>query len=245
MRREVSAPKHPRSRFVLARALFGVAVLTGCGSASLELPAEIEASPRLAVSGRLGLLNTQHLRFGDFTATVVEGTTTRGSGVGIGGFERSRRRQGYTLMVKGPGTRTLRTECNANVVAKGLNVGRTLGMDDRSSVRCDLREDSMVTGDLWKLVLEDDGKSPMSGALTLRTDSILVTGTNRIAGGAMPATVTAGYYFTRAGRTIAAVDVLNDGAVWLNASDAAERTRLAAVAAALLVAEDLRAPINP
>lgn len=223
----------------------GAAVLAACGGAKLEVPAELAPSPRLAVSGRLGWMNTDRLRFGDYTAELVEGARVRGSGVAFAGFERSRRRQGYTLLLTGPGTKPLRAECNANVVVKGLNVGRTLGMDDRSSVRCDLREDSIAVGPLWKLVIENDGRGPMSGALTLGADSIIVSGTNRTDGGAMPTTITAGYYFTRAGRTIAAVEVLNDGAVWLNTDDAAERARLAAIAAALLLVEDLRAPISP
>jgi hypothetical protein len=240
-----------RPGYSLSRRLQSIASATGlmavaaCGSAKLEVPADLAPSTRLRVSGRLGWMNTDRLRFGEYTAELIEGTRVRGSGVGIGGFERSRRRQGYTLLLTGPGTKPLRAECNANVVAKGLNAGRTLGLDDRSSVRCDVREDSIAVGPLWKLVIENDGKSPMSGAIVLGGDSVIVAGTNRIAGGSMPSTVTAGYYFTRAGRTIAAVEVVNDGAVWFNTGDAAERARLAAIAAALLLAEDLRTPISP
>ena len=237
--------RFPPGRMLTLLPVCGVVIVAGCGGAKLEMPADVGPSTRLAVSGRLGWMNTERLRFGDYTAELVEGARTRGSGVAIGGFERSRRRQGYVLIVTGPGAKPVRAECNANVVVKGLNVGRTLGLDDRSSVRCDLREDLMATGELWKLALENDGRSPMSGALMLGADSSVVTGTNRVDGGSMPTTVTAGYYFTRAGRTVAAVDVLNDGEVWLNTSDVAERLRLAAVAAALLFAEDLRVPITP
>ena len=65
-------------------------------------------------------------------------------------------------------------------------------------------------------------------------------GTRHLAGG-LPADETSGYLLLRAGRPLAAVDVLGAGAVWLPETLApAERSLLAGTAAALLLLEDLR-----
>jgi hypothetical protein len=218
---------------------------SGCGTAKLAVPAELDATPRLAVSGRLGWMNTQAVRFGGYAADRVDRSWTRGGGVAIGGFARDRRRQSYAFTLESSEGPPLRTECTANLIVKGLNAGSgiTLGLDDRSRLECDILVEAGDTAAAWRLELEDDGKTPMRGTLLRGSDRYDVTGTNRVSGGALPASVTTGYHIERNGRAIAAVEVMNDGAVWLNTEDPAERPLLAATAAALLLAEDLRATL--
>lgn len=215
----------------------------GCGSARLEIPPALDTAPRLAVSGRLGWMNTRTLRFGEWTAGEVDRTWTRARDIRVVGFERNRRRQSFAFTLTGDGTSQLRVECEASLVVRGLNVvGPGFGLDDSSSLECDIGRLEDESTRPWRLHLADEGSRPMAGTLEGGDAKWDVTGTNQVAGGALPATVTTGYHVTRDGRAVAAVEVMSDGAVWLAPGDAAERALLAAVAAALLLAEDLRSP---
>jgi hypothetical protein len=70
---------------------------------------------------------------------------------------------------------------------------------------------------------------------------ITVQGTNRLAGTFLPLGETSGYSFAAAGKTLAAVEVINNGAVWLAPDlDPALRGPVTAAIASLLLFEELR-----
>ena len=71
--------------------------------------------------------------------------------------------------------------------------------------------------------------------------SVAVKGTDRLAGTPLPLGETAGYIFEQAGKPIAAVEVINNGAVWLSPDlDPALRGPVTAAISSLLLFEELR-----
>lgn len=231
-------------RMKRAVALGGVLV-AACATAKLEVPPELSTAERLPVSGRLGWTATQSVRFGGWRADSVDRAWTRGRDVRINAYSRETRQQGYAFTMRGPADAPAwRVECEAVVRVRGANVrGITVEAENRSSLDCELRPEAGPRSETWRLELDESGEKPLTGRLVMGESSFDVIGTNRVEGGALPAMVTTGYRIDRDGRARAAVEAMNDGAVWLNAADTREASLLAATAAALLLLEDLRASL--
>ncbi len=84
----------------------------------------------------------------------------------------------------------------------------------------------------------------MQGTLSQGNQVLAVRGTNRLAGTPFPLGDTSGYVFEAGGRTIAAVEVINNGAVWLSPGlDPALCGPVTAAISALLLFEELRATL--
>jgi hypothetical protein len=94
----------------------------------------------------------------------------------------------------------------------------------------------------WRMLIEESNDRPMNGTLTTDDRAIHVVGTNRIAGGIVPVAGASGYEFRDGTTTVAAVEVINDGRVWIQTPR--DEALLAAAAAGLLLLEDLRATLT-
>jgi hypothetical protein len=220
-------------------------VLTAaCASARMELPGELAATERLAVTGRQGWTATRAVRFGAYEAAAVDRSWTWGNDLQINEYERNRRRQGYAFTLRAGAEGAWRVECDARLLVRGVTVrGVTIEGENRSSLECEVKPEGVTSGS-WRLALAEQGEKPLAGTLAGPGGSFAVAGTNQLQGTPLPAGQATGYRFERGGRVHGAVEVINDGAVWLHgATEVRELAVLAAAATALLLLEDLRATL--
>ncbi len=222
-----------------------LAITTGAAAklkpAAMRLPAELAAAERHAVSGRQGWRHLQRIEFADVRSFDLQRSLTKGSDLAILFYRGSKRRQTFAFSVASAGSAPWR-------VTAATTLRRRAGEIDDFAV--EVRNDSGFAAQLqpseagagaWTLELTEKSEQPLEGWLRRGSDMFIVKGTNRLAGTPFPLGETSGYLFEWGGRAVAAVEVLNDGAVWL-APDLAPKHRPAVVAAisALLLLEELR-----
>jgi hypothetical protein len=206
-----------------------LSLAVACRTVGYAVPGELSAVAPLRVSGRQGLLLHQRLSFGPYATGEVNRSATRGKELSdvlqshAGDYS-----QRYAFSLARAGAKVADVACTAEGSA-AQTLGVTWQMDRR--LQCDV---TAPDGERRTLALEATRDRPLAGRVT-GSEWFEVTGSNRVAGG--PVTGTAGYTIARgdARTPVAAVDVTNDGAVYLAA---AGDDALAAVAAALLLYQD-------
>ncbi len=211
-----------------------------CQSAQMRLPETLTSAERMPVEGRQGWKLNERLRFGPFEAQDVRRSWTRGRDGRILMASGSRRDQRYSFTLREGGQDHWRADCQADLAVVSIDVGVVeIEPANRSALDCrmqSLREPQ----EYWRLVLTESREHPLSGTLRGNGNALEVKGTNRLEQG-LPTQMTTGYEIAEAERTLAAVEVVNSGAVWLQPDlDPARRILLSAAAAALLLLEDLR-----
>jgi hypothetical protein len=237
--------KHTRAPYrclPLLAGVLGVLSLTGCQTVRMNVPESLAGSERMQVSGRQGFMIKQTLRFGPYQTTRVERSWTRGRGIEIRPVEASRRDQRYAFILRDGETDLVEVRCEVRLSRLTIEVGSVdVSPADRSGLRCALTPPDGGLDDSWRLELSESHDRPLAGTLVGSRGALEVRGTNRI-DGALPLGSTSGYRIDQGGRTLAAVEVINRGAVWMDGDlGADERVVVAATAAALLLLEDLRA----
>lgn len=223
-------PTRMRTRSIVL--FFVLSSAAACGTVGYAVPGELSAVAPLRVHGRQGLLIHQRLSFGSYATGEVHRSATRGRELSdvlkshAGDYS-----QRYSFSLARDSTKVADVACAAEGSA-AQTLGVTWQMDRR--LRCDL---TAPDGERRTLLLEAAHDRPLAG-WTTGSEGLSVEGSTRatrVAGGRI--STTAGYTIARGGaRTpVAAVDVMNDGAVYLAA---AGDDVLAAVAAALLLYQD-------
>ncbi len=238
--------KTPRlAALMLVSSLTALPVQAGLKEAAMALPAELASAPRLSVQGRQGWKLTERLTFGDFTVTDVQRSLTKGSDLQILFYEGSKRRQTFGFTLNEGGRPLGRGAAATNLHRRALESddGFAIELRNRSGFSARLVPAAAPNAE-WTLELKEKSEKPLEGTLRQGARTIVVSGTNRLAGTRFPLGETSGYVFTLNQRPIAAVEVINDGAVWL-ATDIAPDVRIAVAhaAAALLLFEELRATL--
>lgn len=208
--------------------------------AAMRLPAELAQAERLPVSGRQGWKRVERLTFGPYRVEDVDRSLTKGSNLQLLFYEGAKARQTFGFSVAGGDLPAWRGEAATTVRRRALDLGVEVELRNKSGFAARLAPVGQP-GSAWTLQLNETRERPLAGALSGAGRSLEVTGTNRLAGTPFPLGETAGYVFTVSGRTVAAVETLNDGAVWL-APDLAPELRgpVVAAASALLLFEELR-----
>lgn len=211
-----------------------------CAPATMRVPEELAQAPALEVEGRQGLRVRERLRFGTFEAVEVKRSWIRGSDWRILAYEREKRDQSFSFTVTESGEARWRTDCKVRLRTRGVDIaGYEMRTEDRSSLDCSLIS---AAGERWLLSLTERRERPLDGTLSGAGRSFQVAGTNRLEGSPLPVEGASGYEVREGGRVAAAIEVLNDGRVWIPASE--DAALLAATAAALLLVEDLRATLS-
>jgi hypothetical protein len=199
-----------------------------CGTVGYAVPGELATVAPLRVSGRQGAFIHQRLSFGPYATGEVNRSSTRGTEVAdVLRSEGAEYRQRYAFSLARAGTKVADVECTAEGSgASTLSVTWRL----KRVLTCTI---TAPDGALRTLALESTRDRPLAGRVT-GSEGFSVAGSDRATAGRVSST--AGYTITRDGGTpVAAVDVLNDGTVYMaGAGDDV----VAAVAAALLVYQD-------
>ena len=199
-----------------------------CGTVGYAVPGELSTVAPMRVSGRQGALLHQRLSFGPYATSEVNRSSTRGTEVtDVLRSEGAEYAQRYRFSLARAETRVADVDCTAEGSgASTLTVTWRL----KRVLTCTI---TAPDGALRTLHLESSRDQPLSGRVT-GSEGFSVDGSDRSSGGRVA--VTAGFTIARDGGTpVAAVDVLNDGAVYMaGAGDDV----VATVAAALLLYQD-------
>jgi hypothetical protein len=221
--------------------LAGIMLLSGCQAARMPVPDALSATERLPVQGRQGWKIKEHVRFGAYQAHTIDRSWVRGSDLQVLAYDGSKRKQHYTFLLREGQTDRWRVSCQAFLRRQALSSG---GLDvelkNRSELECWFFSVDTPTEE-WHLTLTERGERPLNGTLSKGSTMLEVEGTRALQQG-LRADATTGYQILDAGQPIGAVEVVNDGAVWLRDEARTERRGvLPATMAALLLLEDLRA----
>lgn len=224
----------------LVIALVGL-FLSGCKKAKMEAGEVLqEKAALMSVQGR-GAFD-QDFSFGPYRATEIHRGWTRREAWNIFGYRDVQARQRFEFRLSG----NSEWVCNC---ATGLDEQtlKTLA-GESSTVTFQLSTDIAFVATFmtpesrpWKMVLTRATEDPaMKGFLSDKQTTLRVEGTNKLADTDIPLTQASGYFFRQGENLLGAVDVLNDGQVFLMPSESAEtREILACAASALLLFQDL------
>lgn len=207
-------------------------------------PEKLACAERLPVKGRQGWKIIERVQFGDCDVYEVRRSLTKGGDLRISRlafYEGSKRRQTFGFTLAGPRRAVWHGGAAINVRRHSLQSdGFEIELRDKAGFGARLEPDG-APGDGWTLDLTETLDRPLKGTLKRGDRTIVVTGTNKLAGTPLPLDETTGFVFETGGRPVAAVEVINDGAVWISqAIDAGERAPVTAAIAALLLFEELR-----
>lgn len=222
--------------------VFALAV-AGCAPARIPVDEALASGEFLEAHGRNGWKIRERVTFGAFSAERIDRSWTRGRGFTFNQLELDLRSQTYSFALAESGRDVLATSCQAEVRRGAIDVRSVeLEFRNRSRLECEMRSAGGQVA--WTLKLDEEHETPLVGTLMGVGRTYRVEGTNALRKG-LPAIFTTGYYVRRGQTAFAAVEVVNAGGVWLGADlPGADRTAVAAVAAALLLFEDLRGTIE-
>lgn len=212
--------------------------------AAMRLPDNLAGVERLPVQGRQGWKLLERLEFGGFAVHGVQRSLSKGGDLGLSvpglAYEGSKRRQTFLFKLSGADSSPWRGAAATNLRRRALDVGFDIELRNKSGFMALLSPDARPD-DIWTLDLTEKGERPLAGTLSRNDEVIDVRGTNRLSGTFLPLGETSGYVFESRGKPVAAVEVINDGAVWLSTElDPAQRAPVTAAISALLLFEELR-----
>lgn len=231
-----------------AALFFALALLTPAFAklkeAAMRLPDGLASAERLPVHGRQGWKLLERLEFGDFRVHDVRRSLSKGGDLGLSvpglAYEGSKRRQTFLFKLSGAEASAWSGAAATNLRRRALDVGFDIELRNKSGFMALLSSDALPD-DTWTIDLAEKRERPLAGTLSRNGEVITVTGTNRLAGTFLPLGETSGYVFESRGKPVAAVEVINNGAVWLAPDlDPTLRAPVTAAISALLLFDELR-----
>lgn len=220
-------------------------LLSGCQSARMAIPAELESrSDVYPCIGRGGFTLSETFSFGPYQVVDVRRGWTRRVAWRILPYERTSARQQYEFTLLTPSGETWQGRAAVGVRRENLKdtlAGGELTWGLERDVSVAVRFGLAGATHAWTLLLaEQTQDAVLNGILTNGQVSYRIDGTRNLAGTSIPLMENSGYFILDGARRIAAVDVVNAGSV-LFARDLppAQRPPLAAAAAALLLYRDI------
>lgn len=229
---------------VLGGALASVA----CQMARMALPPDLTVEAReMICRGRQGFKFNEAFDFLPFQVRDVRRswTTIREGGASWLGAAEAKQR--YEFRVGEAGGPMWEGRCAVGAEVLELELRKVFG----GTLEIDLRSDQTLFGTLreridrepWLLALgQGYGERALHGVLEKGDLRIAISAQHRLAQSPLPVMDAAGYLLALRGETVAAVEIINRGAVWISPGvDPEMRGALAAAAAALLLHQDLLA----
>lgn len=208
--------------------------------AALALPPELAAAPRWPVAGRQGWKLLETLTFGSYRVQDVRRSFTKGGDLQFLFYGGSKRRQKFEFTLAEEGIPAWRGQAETNLRRRALGFDFDLELRNKSGFAVRLTALDPAAGE-WTLRLTETRDRPLEGTLASGGQTLAVRGTRQLAGTRLPAGETSGYVVEQAGRPVAAVEVINAGALWVDpALEPSTRGPVVAALAALLLFEELR-----
>ena len=221
--------------------------LPGCRPAHMAVPRSLQNSATvMEVSGRQKLSFDESFAIPPYQVTQVNRGWTRSTAWGIMMWNSSNRDQSYNFIVQNPGMTDFRVQCATDRSWQGLEFGDvfkgTLDIEYAvdANLLCEISQDKAAPVSLV-MKYDDRGNMMLSGKLSDGKTQIAVRASNKLEGSPIALSTATGYFFSRSGKTIAAVDVINEGMIWLAADVSTQEQQLLTTAsAALLLFQDLQ-----
>ncbi|MBU1832816.1 MAG: hypothetical protein ACJA1I_002658 [Zhongshania marina] len=220
-----------------------VVLLAACTTANLLLDSRFLASADyFPVTGRQGWLLNQRLGFGTFVSGKVDRDWDTTDTLAIGSFESVRQAGAYRFSFSDGEDNVAQLDCKNGDDTDHVNLRGMLGGDARwivdgdSFLNCSILEWGETFS--WKLLMSSKGEL-LRGYLYSENKALPVyevLSSVELEGAAWAIGEIAGYLVYRDGVQVAAIQVVNEGGVWVgNRLPLIERRRLASLAAALLL----------
>jgi len=219
--------------------------LAGCTTARMAVPADLEArAESFPCVGRGGFSLAEKFSFGPYEVADVRRGWTHRVAWGIVLYERSRARQQYEFSLCAPSGRRWQGQAATGVRRedlKGTVAGGEFTWGLARNVNFIARLGRADQTNAWTLALAEERDGILlAGTLTDGHATYRVEGTRQLAGSPMPLMENAGFLIYDGPRRVAAIDLVNAGAVHFDRNLAAiGREPLAAAAAALLLYRDI------
>ncbi|KIX12953.1 hypothetical protein [Dethiosulfatarculus sandiegensis] len=226
---------------VLACLIFG-----GCTPAHMALESGFkQKADHMPVKGRQGFNFQESFSFGPYKAANVQRGWTHSTAWGFLGYEDFSAEQDYQFELINQQGKTWQVNCALGVRQKLI---QTLLGDNKGSFTWEISRHgnmacTILQGDKtnsWRLVMaRSTGETALNGLLFSNVKTIQVKGSNRLAGSSITLSDPTGYFFKQAGGIVGAVEVINQGAVWLLPNTENSRDPMAAASAALMLYQDI------
>jgi hypothetical protein len=228
--------------------LTGAILTAGCQMARMSVPPNLAAEAReMACRGRQGFKFNEAFTFDPFKVIDVRRSWTTIREWDDRWLNSAKARQKYEFTTLEDGAQLWDGRCAVGAEVTNLEFYDFLGND----LQIEMSGIQSLLGMLkergakkpWKLALgQSTGERSLSGILEKDDIRILIQGSHGLAQTPLQIYEPSGYILTLKGEAIAAVEVINNGAVWIHPGVTPEmRGVLAAAAAALLLHQDLLA----
>ena len=220
------------TRTLTASAL-ALLILAGCQSARMPIPETFADQTPLLVK-RSDTQTDPVLRIGAYEAHSywrIEAETPRASGTARADRRGPAEAESYGFTLRLGNTDLWEASCTAEAL--------TAGAAPTDRVTCTLTATNR-TADAWTLSLKPMTGARLAGVLHQGTESYQVYGTNQTKGG-IPAWNQTGFLVGQGEEVMAALDLTEQGRLWmLTSTDVRQTTLLTALSAALIITEDVR-----
>lgn len=202
----------------------------------------------MPVTGRQGFGLSESFRFGPYHVSDVHRGWRVTTSWGILGYGSSKSEQPFEFRLSAHDVAIRQAHCATGVRWKEVKLNNF--MDTGGALEWELSSHALFTCEFslpdkkesWKIVMKQETRNlVMDGLLAHGATRIFVKETRELEGGAWPLTEATGYRFYRNQDLVGAVDVLNQGAVWMKKDLSSDmRGAVAAAASALLRYRDLK-----
>ena len=227
-------------------ALVAPLAFAGCTTARMAIPAELETrSDVYPCVGRGGFTLSEKFTFGPYEVFDVHRGWTHRVAWSLALYERSKARQQCEFTLRMPSGRKWQGQAATGVRKQDLKdtiAGGELIWGLSRDMNFVARLCLANQTNAWTLALaEERGGILLNGTLTDGQATYRIEGTRQLAVTSMPLMENAGFLIYDGNRLVAAVDLVNAGAVHFDKAlpDLIQREPLAAAAAALLLYRDI------
>jgi len=200
--------------------LFVVSFMSGCTVMQMKVPQELlEKTSAYEVSGRNDLSWEEVYSFGPFSVKDFHRSGTETSRLGINSWNTSESTYSFNFLLDGPWEKW-KGKCNFDMNHQHLFFEDVLGgdlsveLDAKTLFVCKLN--GTGKGGEWILKMNQEAdSSALQGMLVGEGRRIKVQGTSAIEGSAIKLSTASGYFFIEQENLLGAVDVVNNGRIFL------------------------------
>ncbi|MBF0470819.1 MAG: hypothetical protein HQL48_05535 [Gammaproteobacteria bacterium] len=222
------------------------AVGTGCHQAVMELDPQFSAkADQYAVSGRQGLMLKEKVSFGPYSSGEVDREWDSIGQWQLFGYHSATQDGGFRFQLEGGGGTPWRVECHNRATLREMSLDLLLGenwswvVESNNRFSCGFTRSGESSERGWLMALAESGNGTPLGGMIGRSDGLRswkIEGIDRLQGAAIATAAANGFTITGDHGALAAVEIINEGRVWIAKTVQGEdRDLLAAAALAMLL----------
>ncbi|HOW97300.1 MAG TPA: hypothetical protein P5567_12525 [Kiritimatiellia bacterium] len=232
-----------------AMCILAAAFLAGCTMARMAVPPDLPASASaMPVEGRKTFSFDESFHFGGYRVESVRRGWTHSTAWRFLGFESGKAKQKYEFALKAAGGTSWKAHCATGVRWKEMEFENFL--DSKGTLTWPLHSDTGFActfeggegAPSWKLAMEQGADDlVLNGVLTDGTAVIRVEGIRKLKGTPIPLGEPSGFLFLGPDGLVGAVEVINNGTVWIAGDVSPElQSAVACTSASLLLYRALK-----